>query len=83
MTLQEIIRRAITNPEFRLALETGAVDPLEIGCTNHQVQAAATALRFNSNAARNGQRETHLLGGLLDNNVFTLPGWRKDPVIAG
>lgn len=77
MTLQQLIRKALTNPEFRLALETGAVDPAAIRCTTHEVAAAATALRLNGAAARNGRGGWLSLDDLFGNNVFTLPGWRK------
>ena len=79
MTLQQLIHQAMINPTFRAALEAGTVDAGEISCTAHQIQAAATALRFNNTATRGEQRGKHLFDDLLGNNVFTLPGWRLAP----
>jgi hypothetical protein len=77
MTLQQLIHKAITDPQFRAALEGKAVNPSEMGCTHQQVQVAAIALRFNRRPAGQGQRA---LGDLLGNNVLAVPGWRGPTV---
>ena len=76
MTLAELIHKALLNPEYRLALETGTLPSDGQPLSPLEIAAAAEVMRYS------GRRPNATAGELFSNlfgpNVFTI-GWRKEP----
>ena len=76
MNLAELIQQALSNPEYRVALETGTLRFDGIGLSAQEITAAAEVMRYSRlQQAANGRE---LFKSLFGPTVFTI-GWRQSP----
>ena len=57
MELAEVIRKALTDRRFRLALETGNVGTADVGLSVLELEAVSEVLRYSRRAARKNPRK--------------------------
>jgi hypothetical protein len=76
MSLAELIQKALGNPQYRIALETGTLQLESIGLGVEDIAAVAEVMRYSRlHEAANGRE---LFESLFGPTVFTI-GWRQSP----